>query len=333
MHMNSLGKLLKFTCVAACLTLAATSASAQSGRTVKSAVATDDSRFALEVVLLGLEKLGYKPADIATVANQAGYVAVANGDLDLWGEYWDPNHERFFTNAGGDQKLSRLGILVDNAMGAYVIDKKTAEQYKINNIAQLKDPAIAKLFDSDGDGRANLAGCPVGWGCDPISNHHLKEYGLTATVQNDQGDFVLTHTDVVTRFKAGKPVLYYTYAPLWLNQILVPGRDVVFLEVPFTTFPPGLPPRSTILSDGRNTGFAALKIRLVANNEFLVKNPAAKKLFELASIPIADVDAQNLLIYQGEKSYPQIKGHAKRWVSDNAKTFDGWVAEARQAAN
>jgi len=301
------------------------------GRTVRSGISTDDSRFWLEVVLIGLERLGYKPAEIATLANQAGYIAVANGDLDLWGEYWDPNHEKFFTSAGGDDKLTRIGVLVDNAMGAYLIDKKTSEKYKITNIGQLKDPALAKLFDSDGDGRANLAGCPVGWGCDPISNHQLKEYGLTETVQNDQGDFVLTHTDVVSRFKAGQPVLYYTYSPLWLNQILVPGKDVIFLEVPFTTFPEGLPKRPTTLPDGRNIGFATLKIRLVANNNFLKDNPAAKKLFELASIPIADVDAENLLVYQGEKSYEQIRGHAQKWVTNNAAIFDKWIEEAKKA--
>ncbi len=33
---------------------------------------------------------------------------------------------------------------------------KTAEKYKITNVEQLKDPKIAKLFDSNGNGKADL---------------------------------------------------------------------------------------------------------------------------------------------------------------------------------
>lgn len=42
------------------------------------------------------------------------------------------------------------------------IDKKTAAQYQITNLEQLKDPKIAQLFDSDRDGKANLVGCVPG---------------------------------------------------------------------------------------------------------------------------------------------------------------------------
>ncbi|OLT68771.1 hypothetical protein BI334_30540 [Moorena producens 3L] len=34
---------------------------------------------------------------------------------------------------------------------------------------QLKNPKIAKLFDSDGDGKANLTGCNPGWGMELAS--------------------------------------------------------------------------------------------------------------------------------------------------------------------
>ncbi|MFP1591885.1 hypothetical protein ACLB1M_20810 [Escherichia coli] len=37
------------------------------------------------------------------------------------------------------------GVFVNGAAQGYLIDKKTADQYKITNIAQLKDPKIAKL--------------------------------------------------------------------------------------------------------------------------------------------------------------------------------------------
>lgn len=45
-----------------------------------------------------------------------------------------------------------------------MIDKKTAEQYHITSIDQLKDPQIAKLFDTNNDGKADLTGCTPGMG-------------------------------------------------------------------------------------------------------------------------------------------------------------------------
>ncbi len=42
--------------------------------------------------------------------------------------------------AGGDKKFYREGVFVNGAAQGYLIDKKTADQYKITNIAQLKDP-------------------------------------------------------------------------------------------------------------------------------------------------------------------------------------------------
>lgn len=303
------------------------------GKTVKTGIATDESRFALEVFKLGLERLGYDVPATVTVSVQAGYVATSQGDLDIWGEYWDPHHEVYLDKAGGTNVLKPVGTLVDGAFGAYMIDKKTADEKSIRNLEQLKDPKIAQLFDSDGDGRANFAGCPVGWGCDPIIVHHLKTYGLNDTVQNEQGDFVLTHSAVISRFKNGNPVFYYTYGPLWLNKVLVPGKDVEFLEVPFSSLPDGRKPKTpTTLPDGRNIGFEMMRVRLVGNVAFLKANPSVETLMEVTNVPLAAVDAENLKIYEGEKSYEQIKGHAQDWVKENQSTFDGWVEKAVAAA-
>lgn len=328
---NTLGLLIAASVAATAAPAAVADSLPGAGKTVKPGIATDESRFALEVVDLGLEKLGFKIEPIATTTVEAGYVATAQGDLDIWGEDWEHDHDAYIEKAGGAAALQPVGVLVDGAFGAYVIDKKTADQYHINSVKQFADKKIAALFDSDGDGRANLAGCPVGWGCDPIIAHHLTAYGIGDNIQNDQGDFVVTHSDVINRFKEGKPVFYYTYEPLWLNQVLVPGKDAVFLEVPFSTFPDGKD-YNTKLPDGRNIGFQMLRIRIVGNTKFLNENPAAKKLIEQVNVPIADVDAENLQIYHGEKSYDQIHGHAVAWVQAHQALFDGWVAEAMKAA-
>ncbi len=125
------------------------------------------------------------------------------------------------------------GVYSDNAAQGYLIDKKTAEAHNITNIAQLQDPKIAKLFDADGDGKADLTGCNPGWGCEAMIEHHLDAYKLRDTVTHQQGTYSALIADTITRYKSGKPMLYYTWTPYWVSNELKPGKDVVWLEVPF----------------------------------------------------------------------------------------------------
>lgn len=67
--------------------------------------------------------------------------------------------------------------------------------------------------------------------------HQLDAYGLRPTVTHNQGSYSALIADTITRFKAGKPVLYYTWTPYWVSNELKPGKDVVWLEVPFSSLP------------------------------------------------------------------------------------------------
>ncbi|MDT1847641.1 proline/glycine betaine ABC transporter substrate-binding protein ProX, partial [Acinetobacter baumannii] len=87
--------------------------------------------------------------------------------------HWDPLHSDYYDNAGGDAKLLRTGSYAGPAAQGYLIDKATADKYDITNIDQLRDPGIAKLFDHDGDGKADLTGCDPGWGCEAMIEHHM----------------------------------------------------------------------------------------------------------------------------------------------------------------
>ena len=62
---------------------------------------------------------------------------------------------------------------------------------------------------------------------------------------------------------------------------------------------------------------------------FLEKNPKVAKLLEVASIPLSDIAAQNMLMNKGEKSEREVRQHAKDWIKNNQKTFDSWIAAAK----
>jgi glycine betaine/proline transport system substrate-binding protein len=63
----------------------------------------------------------------------------------------------------------------------------------------------------------------------------------------------------------------------------------------------------------------------------LQANPAAKRWFELVEIPIEDINAESLRIYNGQDSPEDIRNHAVEWVKNNQEQFDSWLEEASTA--
>lgn len=291
-----------------------------------------EETFQTLLVSRALAKLGYDVKPIKEVEYPTAHVAIANGDATFMADHWDPLHADFYKNAGGDAKLYRQGAYSPGAAQGYLIDRKTAEAHKITRVDQLKDPAIAKLFDHNGDGKADLTGCNPGWGCEAVIEHHLDAYKLRDTVTHQQGSYAALIADTITRLKQGQPVLYYTWTPYWVSGVLRPGQEVVWLQVPFSSLPGEQSKLDTQLPNGQNYGFVLNTQRIVANRQFTEQNPAAARLFEVMALPVADINAQNLRMREGQNKPQDVERHTDAWIKAHQKTFDGWVAQALAAA-
>ncbi len=297
---------------------------------LKSSIA--EETFQTVLVMKALEELGYDVKDIQEIEYAAGHVAIGNGDATFLADHWNPLHADFYKAAGGDEKIYREGVYSPGALQGYLIDKKTADEHNITNISQLSDPEIAKIFDNNGDGKADLAGCNPGWGCEGVIEHHLDAYDLRDTVAHNQGSYSAIIADTITRYKAGEPILYYTWTPYWVSGVLVPGKDVTWLQVPFSSLPGENKDADTALPDGSNYGFQVNNQQIIANKAWAEENPAAAKLFAIMELSANDISAQNLRMRDGEKSAEDINRHADAWIKANQAKFDGWLEEARKAA-
>ena len=297
---------------------------------LKSSIA--EETFQTVLVSKALEELGYTVEDIKELEYAAAHVAIASGDGTFLADHWDPLHIDFYEEAGGDEEIYREGVYSPGALQGYLIDKKTAEEHGITNLGQLQDPEIAKLFDNDGDGKADLAGCTPGWGCEKVIEHQLDAFELRDTVAHNQGSYSAIIADTITRFEQGEPVLYYTWTPYWVSGVLVPGEDVTWLNVPFSSLPGERSDVDTALEDGSNYGFQANDQRIIANREFAEANPAAAELFSIMKLSANDISAQNLLMRDGQDSEADIERHADAWIAGHQETWNEWLEQARAAA-
>ena len=290
-----------------------------------------EERFRGEIAMAGLKDLGYNVQQPKETDYPAMMLALSYGDADFTVHAWEQLHAAFYAKAGGDDTMVKVGSILPGVLQGYMIDKKTADQYNITSIEDLKKPAIAKLFDSDGDGKADMTGCNPGWGCEVTVEHHMKAYGLEKTVTDNRGSYFALMADTIARFKEGKPILYFTWVPHWISSVLVEGRDVVWLSVARTDLPGGKNDVDTMYK-GKNLGFAVDTIRAVLNKEFAEKNPAAVKFLSEMQISTDDESAQNLKMHNGENSAADIKRHAAEWIAAHRAAYDGWLADARAAA-
>ena len=267
-----------------------------------------------EIVAQLLGELGHAVNDPAdhTLSPNSFYPALDSGQYDLWVNGWFPTHDRYLTaeTAAGleyDRNIEAVGNPVaGGGREGYLIDKATADSLGIATMDDLA--ANAAAFDTDGDGLANLTGCPEGWGCYEVINDHIADYGWGASVEHDSGsDYDGPAQGVVDRIAAGGSALFYAWIPNWTAEDLVPGSNVVWLESPWP----------------------ASSVRAVGNVDFLDDNPDVRRLLREVKIPLADISAQNVRSRGDGYTEAQLKDDASAWIEANRGIVDGWLAAAR----
>lgn len=280
-----------------------------------------------------LSELGYDVELVGDLGADVFYQAAAEGeDVDLWANGWLPLHNTFLTDEDILGEVIPVGFQVENgALQGYLIDKATAEEYDITSIMDMADPEIAALFDTDGDGLANLTGCNEGWGCAVVINEeHLPEFGLEDHINHVQGDYALLMNETVQRFERGEPVFFYTWTPNWTINELALGEDVVWLTTPDVEGVEPLEGVEGCVADPCQMGFVGNDIRAVANTDFLMENPAVAALLSVVEIPLEDIAAQNVMMQEGADSDEDIQEQAAEWIDDNRDQVDEWLAFAME---
>ncbi len=280
----------------------------------------DTGYFQAEIYKRALEKMGYKVSGPTVMKPQVFYVAAASGDMDLWVNGWFDNHGTYIAESKG--KVKPVGYVVKKGgLQGYLIDKRTADKFGIKSIMDIKKHA--KQFDSNGDGKADMVACHPGWGCEKIITKHFAELGLGEFINPMKADYSASMADIISRYKNGKSILFYTWTPNWTVGTLKLGKDIVWIEAPFSETSEVSVPNAT--KTKLNLGFGVNDIRAAANVDFLKANPKVEKMLMKASIPLADIATQNLKMNEGEKSEKAIKKHADVWIKENQSIFNSWI--------
>jgi glycine betaine/proline transport system substrate-binding protein len=298
----------------------------------------DTGWFHTEIFRQMLTELGYSVDEVMTLDNPAFYQSVGFGDVTLWVDGWFPIHNTYIPAFEGNAEIIP-SVVSGGALEGYLVDKATAEELGITSLEDFKRDEVKAAFDRNGDGLADMVACPAGWGCEITIEHHFNAYGLNEHVNLIKAGYAASMADAVAAYESGEPVFFYTWTPNWTVNEMVPGEDVVWIEVPEVNLPEEMADLSDAavregvegcVNDPCMLGFPANTIDAVANSAFLDDNPAMRALLEAVEIPIEDVYAQNAAMNAGDDD---IEAQAAAWIEDNRALVDGWLEAARAAAS
>lgn len=305
------------------------------GVSVQPAMATWTSAVPVSWVFVELlTELGYDVQTPISLSNPVAYLAITEGDADYWPNGWFPLHDPQLPDGFHD-----VATLFDPHCPAcgiqgYLVDTPSIEEYDITGIDDFTRDEVKAAFDATGDGKADLFGCPPGWGCHEGINAMLDKFELRDHINHVDAGYAANFAEALSRIQNGEPALYYTWGPsAWLLS-LVPGDDVMWINAPGIVEDEAERAEGVegAVSDPVEMGFVAADIQVAANNDFLEANPAAAELFRQVRLPLEWISEVDGAMDEQDLTDDQIRPLVAEWIDANREMVDEWLAAARAAA-
>ena len=282
-----------------------------------------------------LSELGYDVREPTLFpSNPVAYLSISQGDIDYWPHGWFPLHTPQLPSDWDEQGTIFDPFCPGCGIQGYLVDTPSVETFEITSLEDFRRDEVRTAFDSTGDGRADLFGCPPGWGCHEAIEDLLDAFELRDTINHITAEYAANFADVLARINAGEPTLYYTWAPSAWILALTPGEGVTWINAPGILEDEAERAEGIegAISDPIDMGFIAADIQVAANNAFLEANPAAAELFRQVRLPLEWISQVDERISEESLMDDEVRALAREWIEENRDIVDPWLDAARQAA-
>ena len=183
-----------------------------------------ENRFGLEVDIV-----------LATTDDIFRAMDKRSGAIDVCPVLTMPNHHDKWTSyiAPG----SRQSVLVNkqpytSVQGVFV-PGYIQDEHGIRDVRDLLNPDVAKLFDSDGDGKGEYWPGAQGWRSTSVELVKARSYGYAKYFEPQLVDDVVFKAKLKARYTQKKGMLFYSWTPEWIHAVYDLRR---LTEPPFTGF-------------------------------------------------------------------------------------------------
>jgi glycine betaine/proline transport system substrate-binding protein len=152
------------------------------------------------------------------------------GGLDVYTDLWMPNQSASW--AKFVQKGSKETVLANSkpytGVQGLFIPGFIQDEHGIKSVFDLASPEIAKLFDTDGDGKGEYWPGGPGWSSTNVEQVKAKSYGYDKFFEPFVVEQWVMEAKLSAAFKRKKPILFYFWTPEWIHS----AYDLRRLEEP-----------------------------------------------------------------------------------------------------
>ena len=171
-------------------------------------------------------------AEIVTMDSAVAFTAMDKGDgsVDVYPDLWSQNRQAEwikFIAPGSRESIIANAKPYKGTEGIFV-PSYVQEEHNIRKVEDLANPEIAKLFDTDGDGKGEYWPGGPGWSTTDIEFVKLKSYGLDKYYQPFVVEQWVFEAKLDAAIKLKKPVVFYFWSPEWIHA----AYDLRRLEEP-----------------------------------------------------------------------------------------------------
>ena len=166
------------------------------------------------------------------VAEEAMYPALHKGDgsIDVVPDLWS-QHTTAMLNEyviPGSKESIRLNKTPYKGSEGIFVPAYVQEKYNIRKLADLAKPEVAKIFDTDGDGKGEYWAGAVGWEATNHSMVRAKSYGFDKHFKASSVEQPVFLAQLAAAYQRKEPIVFYYWAPEWIFA----SYDLRMLEEP-----------------------------------------------------------------------------------------------------
>ena len=244
------------------------------------------------------------------------------GDIDVHPDVWLPNQQSFtkkYVDAAGTVELSSKPY---EGKQSFCVTKAFSEKNKVTSIFDLARPEVAKLMDSDGNGKGEIwIGAP-GWASANVNEVKVRDYGLMPFMEPVRAAQAVMTATVGSSIKKGIGYAFYCYSPhaIWFQYDIVRLQEPAFDPAKYKAIQPSDDPdwfaKSKVMTED-----ALKKVQIAYSKSLKERSPAIAEL--LANIQLDGETVSDFAFQiEGGKDAATV---ATEWVAKNSKRVDGWL--------
>lgn len=261
-------------------------------------------------------------AEIVSGMNQAAVIMAGmdkgDGSIDVFTDLWMPNQQALW-----DEYIEGNGTVVTNKpyKGTSNIYVPSYMRGTVDSIEDLKNPEVAAMFDTDGNGKGEYWAGDVTWASTKRWQIKFKSYGLDGLWEPNIVSADTFKAGLEAAYTAEKPQLFYYWTPEAIHvkynlmAVKEPARSEGCEDV-------NLDAEDWLEVSEFNCVIASNDIYVAYSKSLEERNPPVAKMLGNVQFTGDEINAWIVEMFENKRDPREV---AEDWIADNMDTVKSWI--------